>query len=278
MADNAFAAMYPLSAPSFHRPRGDMENERRYDDEEVHRIFDAATEAETSVPPPKLRREGLTLAELRTIASEVGLSPDLVSRAALALDDVEPGAGGRSLAVEGEARFTPTLAGIPLGVQREERLPRNLTEGEWGRLVMDLRRTFSARGQADAIGAAREWRNGNLFVAVAPAEDGARLTMGTRKGDAGSLAGGSMFLLMFAAVFLVLLALTGKLDNSGAAIVPAIFALLGVGGLAWNAIQLPAWAQTRARQFEEIGAKALAMTAGRADVSGAADAADAARH
>ena len=56
---------------------------RRYTDDEVAAIFRAATEGSESRALPDASAGGLTLTDLQSIAREVGISPDAVSRAAL---------------------------------------------------------------------------------------------------------------------------------------------------------------------------------------------------
>lgn len=244
-----------------------MDDERRYDEDEVERIFREAAQAETSVRPHHAARDGLTLPELQAIGAEAGIPAELVSEAAAALDRGTLTSSGGSLDVA-RTRFAPAVLGIPLGVAREEQLPRTLTEEEWGRLVMDLRRTFSARGHVDVAGEVREWRNGNLFVGMAPAEGGARLIMGTRKGDATPVAGASLFFLLFAATLFIAMVLSGEIAEAGAIVTPVILGALGLGGLAVNAARLPVWARTRAAQFEEVVDRARALTAGEVAGSG----------
>lgn len=239
-----------------------MDDERRYDEDEVRRILDLATRAEATARPTTAATGGLTLQDLQEIAGEVGIPAPLVTRAAAELDRHAPATTpGGALAARG-ARATPRILGLPLGVEHEVRLPRSLTDEEWGGLVLDLRKTFAAAGRADSMGSIREWRNGNLHVAVAPDGEGARLTMGTQKGSFRQMAVGASFLLTFAVVLLVVMILTGEVAEAGAIVAPAILGGIGLGLLGVNAAGLPPWAHKRARQFEEIGERALALTEG----------------
>ena len=59
-----------------------MSSERRYSEEEIAQILDHATEAQKSNRPSDPRGTGLTLAELKDIGRDVGISPDLIGQAA----------------------------------------------------------------------------------------------------------------------------------------------------------------------------------------------------
>src|SRR5262245_44013692 len=100
--------------------------DRRYNENEMAAIFRAAAEgpqpAERDVP----RAEGMSLVELQSIGREVGISPEAVAQAALALD-VQRGARPN------------TLLGLPIGVSRTVQLNRQLSDEEWDRLVVQLR-------------------------------------------------------------------------------------------------------------------------------------------
>lgn len=214
--------------------------ERRYDDEEIAAIFRGASEspqlpARREVPPD----EGFTLAELQSIGLEVGLAPEAVAQAALALD-VSQGAVSR------------TLFGLPIGVARTVNLNRKLTDEEWERLVVQLREVFNARGVMRSEGSFRQWSNGNLQVLLEPTENGHRLRFGTVHGAArASMTGGLMALVMAGFV-----ALSGGLAGNVGNALPAVgaMALAGVAMIANGAFRLPAWARLRGRQMEAIAA------------------------
>src|SRR5688500_19578562 len=103
-----------------------MSDERRYDEDEVKRIFEAAS---TAAEAP---RGALTLRELQDIGHEVGIAPALISEAALAIDSTRP--------------FEPP-PGVPVTVRHTVSLSRAPTEAEWRMLVSDLRETFDAPGK-----------------------------------------------------------------------------------------------------------------------------------
>lgn len=243
-----------------------MSDERQYDEGEVRQIFDAATRAEASAGPSLPGRdEGMTLSELHAIGSEVGIPAALISEAAAGLDRRPSGGPGGSVDLHGGARFRPRVLGVPLGVEHEVGLSRDLTEDEWARLVVDLRRTFAAKGRVEAVGPLREWRNGNLYVAVTPDDDGAVLSMGTFDGRTRAFGTTSAMLLTIAVALAVVMVITGEVAEAGAFFAPAFLAALGLGFLGANAVRLPGWARTRARQLEEIGERMAALTSGDSD-------------
>jgi hypothetical protein len=249
-----------------------MNDERRYDEDEVRRIFTLATDEEASgaaepglpAEPSTSTGRGMTLAELEEIGQEVGIAPALVARAARALDapaegQVRPARGAGALQSTGVE--LQRIMGLPVGVEHQVHLERNLTDDEWAQLVMDVRRRFGAPGRLESAGAFREWRNGNLHVSLAASGDGAVLSMGTRKGNAGPLAGVAGFFLTFATVLLVVMVLTGEIAEAGAIVAPAIIGSMALGALGVNVLRLPPWARRRAAQMEGIGELAQELAA-----------------
>lgn len=211
-------------------------SERRYDEDEVAQIFERATEAQKASLPASRGGDGLTLAELQDVGREVGLTPELVARAARSLD----------------MRSRPQdrkILGLPVGVGRTVELDRPLTEAEWHRLVVDLRETFDARGKLSDQGAFKQWTNGNLQALLEPTPTGQRLRLKTRHGSAMSLmsTGLGMFGIT-AAIWMTMMLRAAPFDPSS---FNALIAT-GLGLFAAGAFRLPAWARTRRRQMEEL--------------------------
>ncbi len=231
--------------------------ERRYDEDETRRIFDEASQVR-SLPSGSSGgggsggggggSEGFTLAELQDIAAEAGLDPARVAEAARALD--APAAGSAVPAV------TRRVAGLPMGVARTVQLPASFDDDAWNRLVVDLRETFDARGTIRSEGDFREWSNGNLQALVEPWEEGYRLRLSTVKGSAQRMLGVGGMLFTMALVLSVVIVLTGGTIGLDALSGPLFLALVGGSFLATTALQLPGWARTRARQMEEVAARA----------------------
>jgi hypothetical protein len=222
-------------------------SDRRYNDDEIAEIFRQAAEGPqgTSVQPAS--QEGMTLAELREIGREAGLSPDAVDRAAKSLD-VRPRAESRK------------FLGLPLGVERTIDLGRRLTDEEWERLVVELREVFGARGTVSSSGSFRQWTNGNLQALLEPTRNGQRLRLRTTKGSfATSMAGGGM--LLFTGIFTAVATSLAGHFGGAAAIDAAIFSAVGAGIMGSAALRLPGWARLRGDQMEAITTRLALETA-----------------
>ena len=223
-----------------------MADERRFQDDEVAQIFEAAS-------APALSRgeaasaQGLTLAELQAIGREVGIAPERIAEAASSLVRSQPAVPRR------------TELGMPLSAGHVVELPRALTDREWAVVVADLRETFGARGNEVSQGATRQWANGNLHALVEPTRTGYRLRLGTVKGNALALnrMGG------FGIVMGLFVALGLGLGGEPLAALPGALALggMGVGALAFNALRLPRWVRLRERQMQEIAERTRALIA-----------------
>lgn len=218
-------------------------NERRYTDDEVAAIFERAA-TEQHAPPKQLApAEGLTLAQLHDIGREVGISADLVTRAARSL---EPAAHPVSRSV----------LGLRLRVGRSVELPRRLTDGEWEQVVADLRDTFGAKGSLRYDGSFREWSNGNLSVMLEPTPAGHRVRMQTLNGtlreimSLGAVLTGMGSFIAFVAVA------AGK--AKGLAISGPMVAM-GLGAMGFGALRLRGWASLRQRQMEGLASRIALM-------------------
>lgn len=221
-----------------------MSAERRYSHDEVAGIFEAAASESPARLGGASAGDGLTLAELQSIGSEVGLPPERIAEAAAMLDVRRGG---------GPAR---THLGMPTSAGRSVELPRALTDREWAILLSEIRETFGARGREGSAGGIRQWTNGNLQAYVEPTDAGYRLRLGSVKGDAaptnrlgigGILAG-------------LGLAVVGALSGDpGALVPPALVTALGAGTLFYNTRRLPRWMMERERQMERIAVRARAL-------------------
>lgn len=221
-----------------------MTNERRYSEEEVTEIFDRAADTHAqrvvsggSVAMPD--SQGMSLAELEEIGDEVGIPRALVRRAAAGLDHPPLD----------DATADRKLLGSTIGVGKVVHLPRNLTDDEWNRLVVDLRDTFNSKGTIRQDGPFRQWTQGNLQALLEPTENGARLRLRTMKGSAVPA--------MTMGGFLALLGGAAAVMGSGPGDLFA-FGVLGVGGAALHLgarFLLPAWRRTRAEQMEAVIAR-----------------------
>lgn len=226
-----------------------MTHERRYREEEVAEIFEAAAQPHDPRGRALASGDGLTLEELQSIGREVGVDPDRIARAASDLE-LRRGAPPRG-----------THFGLPVSVGRVVELPRAPTDREWETLVGELRRTFGAIGKEESRGDLRAWRNGNLHASLEPTVGGWRLRLGTLMGDAAifnRLAVGGMV-----AALLVTFVLLLRGDLAEDLIAALVFALMGVAALGYNVLRLPRWAQEREEQMEYIAGRARALLAPR---------------
>jgi len=221
-----------------------MTDERRYGDDEVAAIFEAAASPGGSRSRALATAEGLSLAELQAIGGEVGIAPERIAHAAAALD------------LRGGAAPRRTYLGMPVSVGRTVSLPRVPTDREWEQLLAELRATFGAHGKDRSSGGVRAWTNGNLHAYVEPADAGHRLRLGTTKGNAVALGGLGIAALLVGLVMAVFLFATGE---AGDAILFAVIAALGAAATGANALRLPGWAREREEQMEHIAARARTL-------------------
>jgi len=222
-----------------------MTDEHRYQDEEIRAIFGAAAEAADPVDHALPAGDGLTLRQLQEIGREVGIPPERITAAALALDRRPAVAAPR------------TYLGMPVAVGKTVDLARAPTDHEWSVLVSELRETFRARGRVESYGDFREWMNGNLHASVEPTETGYRLRMGTFKGNAVSAAVVGTVGIGFGVVTSAILLLTGH--GPEAILTPGMLTAAGGAVLGSGFLRLPAWARRRERQMEYIAARARAL-------------------
>ncbi len=217
-------------------------SERRFNQEEVAAIFEMAAESHQTTQPALPSTEGLTLAQLQDIGREVGLSPDLIDNASRSLGlPVRPN----------EREFLK----LPIGVALTMDLPRNLTDAEWERVVVDLRETFDARGRISSEGQVRQWTHGNLQAHLEPTPTGQRIRLRTYKGNARELIIGGLSMLGFAVVSTIAASMRHPITDVG--MLTGMFTL-GAGGAAMaamGAFPLRAWARLRRTQMEGVAAR-----------------------
>ena len=215
-----------------------MPGERRYQEDEVAEIFEAASVpaiSRTGAPS----HEGLTLVELQSIGREVGIAPERIAEAAASLVRSQPPTPRR------------TELGMPVTAGHVTDLPRMPTDREWALVVADLRETFGARGKESSDGETRQWSNSNLHAFVEPTRTGGyRLRLGTFKGDAAALNVIGAFGIVMGAIVGVALTVKGGLVTA----LPGMLALGGIGASAIvaNAVRLPRWARLREQQMKDV--------------------------
>ena len=209
--------------------------ERRYSDEDVHRILANAVEVDAAGLGAE---RGLTLAQIQSIAVEAGLSPAAVVAAAEALDHTPP------------VPATPRMLGLPVGVAQSVAIPGTIDDAGWRRLVAFLRDTFAAQGREEEGAGRREWRNGNLRIALEEVGGTTLLHMRTRKESARALVQTGGFVVLGAVVMEVATAFVQSPANMLAGVLTMA---LGGGAIATvGALQLPSWSSARRKQFDAV--------------------------
>ncbi len=227
------------------RPQPD----RRYTDEEARHILARAAEAEAQPNGVDAADQGWTLDAIQRVGAEAGLDAASIAGAAAALELEKMSPRGRR------------YLGLPIAVTRSVPLERPLGDDDWRRLVFQLRDTFEAQGREHTDGARREWWNGNLRVTHEPIGDGAVLALRTRKGDVRGLIQLGLWLLV-GAVVVSAITYAFPTGDPKVASTATVVGVLGVVLLLLALLRLPAWAGTRARQFEALGRFARTLVGG----------------
>ena len=222
--------------------------ERRYTDAEVEQILADAAQAEAKRAAATESGNGMTLAEIQQIAAEAGLNPSSVVTAAGAL------------ARRGTAGGDPRLLGVRAGVNVSVALARPVSDAEWQEIVAVLRETFGAAGRQELGPKRREWRNGNLQIAIDSAGGGVVLDMRTRREGARAFVRGGLTVLGGSGAVAAALTLAGTGPHAlpGVLVMAFTGAAMTLGGM----LQLPWWTRVRRRQFESIAEYTHALTDG----------------
>jgi hypothetical protein len=118
---------------------------RLYGDEDIGRILKRATELQRREPtaPPA----GVTLEELEEIASEAGIDPTYLRRAAMELDAGRTKPGGWL-----------KLLGDDVGLVYETTLPGEAAEEDFERILATIQATSKDHGQPSVFGRTLTWR------------------------------------------------------------------------------------------------------------------------
>ncbi|MGH7576748.1 MAG: hypothetical protein ACREM1_16695 [Longimicrobiales bacterium] len=124
-----------------HRPR-------RYAEEEVARLLERATELQRAEGSRGTVAGGLTLRELEEIASEAGIDPHHLRRAAAELE-----AGGASP----KSRWT-WLTGAPATILFERTIAAELDAAAFEGLAAEIQQRVGAVGQASLVGRTLTWQ------------------------------------------------------------------------------------------------------------------------
>ena len=214
---------------------------RTFSEDEARDVFARAAREQQAADEAAETGAGLTLGELQEIGRASGLDPARVAAAA------------RTVAL-GEPEASRTALGpVPTGVRRTAFLAEPPTDALWERLVADARRTVGAPGRIRTAGDAREWRNGNLRMALEPAGDGSRLSFRSDRRAARTLLAASLVLAAIG-LFVAVAGVDGLEPGLTVAVVATLAAAL-------VALRQRGWAETRERQMAEVAERASTWSA-----------------
>lgn len=176
------------------------DDQRVYTDEEFALILRKAAELASRAESPGASSAGLTMTEMKSAATQAGLDPALVERAA------------RLLAVRVTASPIERLIGGPLRHHDETRFPIKLDENGAALLLSAVRIAASLAGRRDvghSSSMGMTWHDGgdteSLGITARPEEDGTTVSIAVdRRGTLGVVAmvsGITMFFVVLIAVF-----------------------------------------------------------------------------
>jgi hypothetical protein len=173
------------------------DDQRLYSDEEFALILRKAAELASRVESPAASSAGLTLTEMKSAATQAGLDPALVERAA------------RMLAATTAASRLERLTGGPLRHNHEARFPVKLDENSAALLLSAVRITASLAGRRDvghSSSMGMTWHDGgdleSLSITARPEEDGTTVSVVLdRRGTLGVVAMGSGIAMLLAVLF-----------------------------------------------------------------------------
>lgn len=116
---------------------------RRFNESDTDAILRRAAELSTGGEESPAGR-GLTIEEMEALASDAGLDPELVRRAA------------REVSVR-RAQAASPWAGAPRRIVIEQEIDRELTEELWESMVGEIRQTIGDIGLVSQVGRTRTW-------------------------------------------------------------------------------------------------------------------------
>jgi hypothetical protein len=161
---------------------------RRFDDDEVRRILERASELHVERPEPRSVSGGLTGQELEEIAEEVGIERALVRRAIRELDVPAPPSGTAAL-----------FLGAPATIRIDEVVPGEVGTRGFEAMQIDIDGAAQTPGQGSLVGRSLRWQSGAyaqnrwLRVEVTSGDGETRILIHERLHNlAGGLFGGIM--------------------------------------------------------------------------------------
>ena len=213
---------------------------RTYSQDEVREIIRRAAEKTAKKQRSESEDSGLSMEDLKDIALSTGLDPQVMLDAARSLDrDVEE-------------TFEKRVLGVKISAAHAIRIEGPFSDQDWQALVADCRTTFEAKGKVHDAAGLREWSNGNLHVLVEPAGEDVIVRMRTHNGQAQSMMGGSIAVVLAMLVMLLSAFAEGPSTQDLFGKVILFFGALFAAG-AFSYTRIRRWAQTREAQMEAIG-------------------------
>jgi len=156
-----------LSGPYVPPPAAFGTMDRRFDDREVALILRKAAEVLPDERPEPLGRGGLTLAEIKEIASEAGIDPARVDTAA------------HALAASPARSRLDVFVGSPTSVRHESVFAVEVSEADRVEIVRRIREALGAQGVVGGRDDSLEWMGqdgfGGRYVTIVPTGDGTRV-------------------------------------------------------------------------------------------------------
>lgn len=215
------------------------ERERSYSDREFALILNRAAELSTSTDVSQRRRTGLTLEEIKAIATEAGFEPELIERAARQVP-----------AGPDDSRVERAIGG-PLKHELIAHFDERLTDERAAHLLAIVRATVDHQGEGESTAAGISWNSvgegSQLFVTAHSEDERTRLRVVVNRRDALVITGA----LSMTAGVLVPAVVTSILDMESLVMNAAVFA----GGFGASlAAARGFWAVTTERLRERTGA------------------------
>ncbi len=224
-------------------------SKRRYNEQQIGAILQRSGEIQAGLSPDA-DSHGLTLEELQRVASEVGIEPHVVERAAL---EVESGTA------KGEAAF-----GL-----LDHTVDGAITDEQWEDMVMRLRQYSGKSGASSLQGSTREWTSesdmGSLTLIAASRNGQTRCRL---LGDTTSVtAVGWVLGLTFGFLsVLITSAVLGKKTGMDAWLI-ALMAVLTAGLVVGvTAILTKSWQRKTQRTLRQVFADIIAIAGSAASV------------
>lgn len=113
-----------------------------YDSKEVRAILKIASENSSKDNPDE--QMGLTIEELRKLASEVGIDPEQISKAAT---EIEANSG----------ILERSFWGGPFSYSTQVLVQNEITEGHWEEMLLSIREFFKSSGKVTSRNSVHEW-------------------------------------------------------------------------------------------------------------------------